>query len=133
MVPLATNADVIVHEATNENAHEQKARENGHSTPGIYVVTLQSDVCLVVLSLSLSLSLSHTHTAMAAAFCKQVCGHQLILTHFSQRYKSQGAELKPGEEGVEKLLSEATEAVGDSEIAVHLAEDFRTFTIPAKK
>ena len=74
-----------------------------------------------------------THTAMAAAFCKQVCGRQLILTHFSQRYKSQGAELQPGEESTEKLLSEAREAVGDSGTTVHLAEDFRTFTIPAKK
>lgn len=70
---------------------------------------------------------------MAAAFCKQVCGHRLILTHFSQRYKPQGAELQPGEEGVGKLLSEATEAVEGSAIAVQLAEDFRTFTIPAKK
>ena len=30
---LASGADVIVHEATNENAHEEKARANGHSTP----------------------------------------------------------------------------------------------------
>ena len=31
---LAANADVIIHEATNECAHEEKARANGHSTPG---------------------------------------------------------------------------------------------------
>lgn len=31
---LAADADVIVHEATNECAHEEKARANGHSTPG---------------------------------------------------------------------------------------------------
>lgn len=31
---LAAGADVIVHEATNECAHEEKARANGHSTPG---------------------------------------------------------------------------------------------------
>ena len=30
---LASGADVIVHEATNEWAHEEKARANGHSTP----------------------------------------------------------------------------------------------------
>ena len=34
IAPLATGADVIVHEATNEGAHEEKARANGHSTPG---------------------------------------------------------------------------------------------------
>lgn len=31
---LAANADVVIHEATNECAHEEKARANGHSTPG---------------------------------------------------------------------------------------------------
>ena len=33
MVPIAGGADLVVHEATNENAHEVKCRENGHSTP----------------------------------------------------------------------------------------------------
>lgn len=31
---LAVNADVLVHEATNENDHQEKCMENGHSTPG---------------------------------------------------------------------------------------------------
>ena len=34
LAPLAHCADVIVHEATNEAAHQEKARANGHSTPG---------------------------------------------------------------------------------------------------
>ena len=34
IAPLARDADVIVHEATNEAAHQEKARANGHSTPG---------------------------------------------------------------------------------------------------
>ena len=31
---LCVGADVLVHEANNENAHETKCIENGHSTPG---------------------------------------------------------------------------------------------------
>ena len=37
MIPIGQGADVVVHEATNENAHETKCRENGHSTPSKYV------------------------------------------------------------------------------------------------
>ena len=31
---LSVEADVIVHESTNENQHRDKCVENGHSTPG---------------------------------------------------------------------------------------------------
>ena len=34
VAPLARDADVIVHEATNEAAHQEKAKANGHSAPG---------------------------------------------------------------------------------------------------
>ena len=34
IVELARDADVVVHEATNENAHEEKAIARGHSSPG---------------------------------------------------------------------------------------------------
>ena len=36
IVPLAMNADVVVHESTNQNCDGQKCRDNGHSTPGKY-------------------------------------------------------------------------------------------------
>lgn len=36
MVPIANYADVLVHEATNQNSHEDKCRENGHSTPSMF-------------------------------------------------------------------------------------------------
>lgn len=37
---IAMNADVLVHEATNENAHQLKCVENGHSTPGLHKLIL---------------------------------------------------------------------------------------------
>ena len=42
---LASSADVIVHEATNENAHEEKARANGHSTPSELVYNNATPSC----------------------------------------------------------------------------------------
>ena len=34
IAPLCLEADVIVHEATNEDGMEEQAVANGHSTPG---------------------------------------------------------------------------------------------------
>lgn len=37
---LARNPDVLVHEATNENSHEEKCVQNGHSTPSKVICQL---------------------------------------------------------------------------------------------
>lgn len=72
-------------------------------------------------------------SGMAAAFCRQVVGKRLILTHFSQRYCGEGHELGEGEESVKKLVLEAEEALDGTSITVEAADDFKTFKIPAKK
>lgn len=87
---------------------------------------------------------------MAVAFCKQLGAKELILTHFSQRYKRPGDVLEPGEETVDKLVIEARDAIKDStstetasgnessddcnySCTVSAADDFKTYTIPARK
>ena len=70
---------------------------------------------------------------MAAAFAKLVGARHLILTHFSQRYRRLEDSLQPGEETVDRLLHEAEAGLTGDSVLVSLAEDFRTFAIPAKK
>ena len=87
---------------------------------------------------------------MAVAFCKQLGAKELILTHFSQCYKRSGDILEPGEDSVDKLVTEAEEAIrgqsghgstvtgagnesNDFSCTVSVADDFKTYTIPARK
>ena len=75
---LGHNADVLLHEATNENKDMEKSIQNGHSTP-----------------------------SMAVHCAKAICARKLILYHVSQRYKPVGEPLKEGELSVECILEEA--------------------------
>ena len=75
--------------------------------------------------------LLHACTAMAARFCLQVGARQLILTHFSQRYKC-ASDLGQRDESVEKLVTEARTALGDAPVSVSAAEDLKMYCIAAK-
>ena len=82
---------------------------------------------------------------MAVSFCSQVGAKQLILTHFSQRYKRSEDTLEPGDVTVDILVTEAQEAINEHEnggqdsanpnswCTVSAADDFKTYTISARK
>lgn len=102
---LCEDADLVVHEATMENALEDKAIEYGHSTP-----------------------------RMAAAFAVKTKAKKLCLTHVSPRYKPISTdEAKLDEEGDKSakiLLDEAQQFINESasHCEVTVAEDF--FELP---
>ncbi|KAL8570961.1 hypothetical protein ACOMHN_037821 [Nucella lapillus] len=97
LIKVAHNADLLVHETTLENACHNTCVERGHSTP-----------------------------KMTAELAVNLSVKQLIITHFSQRYRPLSCELKEGEKSVQKLLLEAQEIFGDRVVC---AEDLVTFSL----
>ena len=85
---IGQNADILIHEATNENKDMEKSVQNGHSTP-----------------------------SMAVDCAKAMCAKKMILYHLSQRYKPVGEPLKEGELSVECLLEEAKSSFDNVEMA----------------
>ncbi|KAJ1527642.1 hypothetical protein ONE63_007604 [Megalurothrips usitatus] len=130
MLDIVRNSDVIIHEATLEDAMREKAIENGHSTP-----------------------------SMAAEYALRADARKLILYHFSQRYKSEPTEegkqekKEQGEDGIQKLeledqddcfgeekdvsyvsilLAEARSALECSKCSVIIAEDLMEVDVPRR-
>ncbi len=103
MAALAQDSDVLIHEATLEDELRDVAVMRGHSTP-----------------------------SMAARFAKDVGARRLVLTHFSNRYTTSGAEQggdKRPREAVAKLLRQAVAVLKDEE-RVLAAEDFLSLHVP---
>ncbi|ESO90177.1 hypothetical protein LOTGIDRAFT_218281 [Lottia gigantea] len=99
---IGQDADVLIHEATLENSLSEKCIENGHSTP-----------------------------EMVAKLAKSLNVKQLILTHFSQRYKPLSCQLKEGDDSVQTLLNEAEAILGTG--SVICAEDFMVYNVARNK
>ncbi|XP_074652376.1 zinc phosphodiesterase ELAC protein 1-like [Tubulanus polymorphus] len=102
LVTFTKDVDVLIHEATLENDKLSDAMEKGHSTPG-----------------------------MAAEFANAIGARKLVLTHFSQRYRSISEIIRDGDDSVQTLVDEAQLAFNGEEVIA--ADDFMVLPIPRRK
>ena len=97
-------ADILVHEATLADGHQERAVEHGHSTP-----------------------------SMAAAVARSCEVRRLVLSHFSQRYKPVRLQKDNEEDNILELQIQAEDGLRGTVTEVVLAEDFLTLPIPIKR
>ncbi|CAB3362225.1 Hypothetical predicted protein [Cloeon dipterum] len=100
MIKLALNSDALVHESTLENYMLENALEKGHSTPG-----------------------------MAAKYAHEISARNLILTHFSQRYRATSEEEGPTVDILRKEAEASLSELGNTSCKVHLAHDLLEFSV----
>jgi len=99
VIPHIRDCDLLIHEATMEDALREKAVEFGHSTP-----------------------------SMVAALAAQVRAKRVVLTHVSPRYKPLSADCDGKKDTSAKVLLDEARAcllaLDAASTELHVAEDF---------
>jgi len=99
MLQIGNGCDILVHECTNENKDKEKALSHGHSYPEI-----------------------------VGSFASSLHAKKLVLTHFSQRYRTSQEECREDENNVLFLADQTKETFTEGEVLA--AEDLYVLQIP---